>query len=182
MTPSSIPAHKVIVRRGDLADLPRLSKSDFSFEVAAELTEPFTGVQIAPVAPPYRKDYGFDADELAEYLDRPDGALFVALVNGNPIGYMAVSQVWNNYALIEDIAVDAPHRGIGVARFMMDAAVEWARGAALAGVRLETQSNNITACRFYERYGFVLGGHDRYLYRGIHPDSREVALFWYLHF
>lgn len=103
-------------------------------------------------------------------------------MNGCPIGYLIVSQSWNNYAVIEDMAVDAPHRGSGVARLMMDAAVEWARGAALAGVRLETQSINVAACRFYERYGFLLGGHDRYLYRRLHPDSREVALFWYLHF
>jgi streptothricin acetyltransferase len=121
-------------------------------------------------------------DELAEYLNRPDAGFFVAEVDSSPIGYVVVTQGWNNYAIIEDITVDAPHRGSGVARLMMDAAVEWARGAALAGVRLETQSVNVAACRFYERYGFLLGGHDRYLYRGLHPDSREIALFWYLPF
>jgi streptothricin acetyltransferase len=139
-------------------------------------------VRTTPVEQSYRKNYGFDADELAEYLNRPDAGFFVAEVDSSPIGYVVVTQGWNNYAIIEDIAVDAPHRGSGVARLMMDAAVEWARGAALAGVRLETQSVNVAACRFYERYGFLLGGHDRYLYRGLHPDSREVALFWYLPF
>lgn len=182
MTLSSMQAHETIVRRGDIADLPHLAQSDFSFEVTAELAEPFDGARTAPVEPPYRKNYGFDTDELAEYLNMPDGGLFVAQMNGCPIGYLIVSQSWNNYAVIEDIAVDAPHRGSGVARLMMDAAVEWARGAALAGVRLETQSINVAACRFYERYGFLLGGHDRYLYRGLHPECREVALFWYLHF
>lgn len=66
------------VRRGRLNDLPRLAQKDFSFEVTAELVEPFDGGRAAPVEQPYRKDYGFDADELAEYVSRPDGALFVA--------------------------------------------------------------------------------------------------------
>ena len=182
MTSSSIQEHKVIIRYGDLADLPLLAKGDFSFEVMSELIEPFINVCTAPVEQRYRKSYGFDADELAEYLGAPDRVLFVAQANGSPVGYMAVSQGWNNYAVIEDIAVDIPHRRSGVARLMMNAAVEWARKMELAGIRLETQSINVSACRFYEQYGFVLGGHDRYLYRGMHPDSREVALFWYLNF
>ena len=181
-TLASMQAHNVTVRRAGAADLPRLALCDFSFEVAAELVEPFEAMQTAPVEPPYRKDYGFDADELADYLDLSDGGLFVALANRAPIAYMAVSQGWNNYAVIEDIAVDAPHRGNGIARLMLDTAAAWARETSLAGLRLETQSVNVAACRVYKRYGFLLGGHDRYLYRGLHPDSREIALFWYLPF
>jgi ribosomal protein S18 acetylase RimI-like enzyme len=84
--------------------------------------------------------------------------------------------------VIEDIAVDAAQRGNGRARGLMNAAVEWASLANVAGLRLETQSNNVAACGFYQRYGFVLGGYDRHLYSGIHVHGREVALFWYLIF
>jgi streptothricin acetyltransferase len=52
----------------------------------------------------------------------------------------------------------------------------------LPGVRLETQSNNVAACRFYERQGFVLKGFDADLYRGEMPGTREIALFWYFWF
>jgi streptothricin acetyltransferase len=45
---------------------------------------------------------------------------------------------------------------------------------------LETQNNNVGACKLYEACGFTLGGFDRYLYRGEMPDTREIALFWYL--
>lgn len=179
---SSMPAHKVIIRRGDRACLDLLARCDFSFEVTAEICDPFDGERTLPVDPPYRKSYGFDVDELTRYLESSEGALFVAEVNGSPIGYVAVSRGWNNYALIEDIAVDASQRRSGVARLLIDMAVGWARGAGLAGLRLETQSNNVAACRFYKRYGFVLGGHDRHLYRAMHPGTREEALFWYLLF
>lgn len=179
---SSIRGSNVFVSRGTAACISRLAQRDFSFELGAELVEPFDEMRHVPIDPPNRKTYGFNADELAEYLDRPDAELFVAEVDDCLIGYAAVCQGWNRFAVIEDIAVDAAHRGRGIARRLMDASVEWARQAALAGVRLETQSNNVAACRFYDRYGFVLGGYDRYLYCGMQSGSRETALFWYLMF
>jgi ribosomal protein S18 acetylase RimI-like enzyme len=44
---------------------------------------------------------------------------------------------------------------------------------------LETQNNNLGACRLYERCGYVVGGIDHLRYRGIDPNTAEVALFWY---
>lgn len=177
-----MPGHEVIVRPGGFACLPYLAKCDFSFDVVVERCEPYEDGRTIPVEPPYRKTYDFSADELAGYVEDLSRELFVAQVNGNTIGYVALSQGWNNYAVVEDVAVDVSHRGMGIAHRLMDIAVEWAREAALAGIRLETQSTNVAACRFYERYGFVLGGYDRYLYQAIHPGTREVALFWYLPF
>lgn len=69
-----------------------------------------------------------------------------------------------------------------MARSLVDQALAWARDGGMPGIRLETQSNNVGACRFYVRCGFVLGGHDRCLYQALHPGTREVALFWYLFF
>lgn len=34
---------------------------------------------------------------------------------------------------------------------------------------LETQNNNMAACRYYHRYGFELGGIDHLIYRGLAP-------------
>ncbi|MGV0757691.1 GNAT family N-acetyltransferase [Tistrella mobilis] len=181
MSPS-VQEREVIVRRASVACLERLARCDFSFEVVAEVAEPYETGRTVSVDPPYLKNYGYDPDELTEYLVRTDAEVFIAEVCGTPVGYVAVSRGWNGFAVIEDIAVDASQRGNGLAGGLMNAAVEWARLANLAGVRLETQSNNVAACGFYRRYGFVLGGYDRHLYSGIHSSSREVALFWYLIF
>lgn len=43
---------------------------------------------------------------------------------------------------------------------------------------LETQDNNLAACRFYHRCGFVLGGVDALLYSNTSARG-ELALFWY---
>ncbi len=47
----------------------------------------------------------------------------------------------------------------------------------LPTVRLETQSSNVPACRFYEGYEFKLGGFDRYHYDAIKPDVKSEAAF-----
>jgi len=47
---------------------------------------------------------------------------------------------------------------------------------------LETQNNNLAACRLYESYGFVVGGVDYLRYRAIDPATEEAAIFWYLLF
>ena len=76
----------------------------------------------------------------------------------------------------------APPVAAGAGRELIAAAVQWARERGAAGVRAETQSNNVAACRFYARCGFVLAGFDRSLYVAIPGHGQETALFWYLPF
>lgn len=153
---------------------------DFSFIVASEAVPPFDGPGLGRVVPvaPYRKSYPFDAHE--EHRRGGDRMLMVAREAGAMLGYVAASRAWNGYARIDGIAVDSSARRRGAGRRLMDAAVGWAREGARPGVAAETQSTNVDACRFYERYGFALGGFDRHLYRALDPGTREVALFWYL--
>jgi streptothricin acetyltransferase len=131
--------------------------------------------------PPYKKRYGRDADaDLSGYLETPVKAVFLAYLDGSVAGRIVVSEGWNRYAWIEDIAVDSRCRREGVGRALMDRAVAWAIERGLPGIRLETQNNNVTACKFYESYGFCLGGFDRHLYRGLDEGTTEIAVFWYL--
>lgn len=52
----------------------------------------------------------------------------------------------------------------------------------MPGIMLETQNNNVAACKFYEKCGFVIGGFDFLVYTGLDKTSDEVAIYWYLHF
>lgn len=180
-TPMPFTLSHTLIRHGTAADLSTLGYGNYSFEVSATLVEPFSTHHSVAVPVPYRKNYGFDADELARYIAQPDKALLVAQRQHSLAGYLAIASDWNRYGLITDIALDVAHRGSDAAALLMDAALAWAKQTKLAGLRLETQSTNIAACRFYEKYGFVLGGYDRFLYQGLHSGTPEVALFWYLH-
>ncbi|TKI00778.1 GNAT family N-acetyltransferase, partial [Bacillus cereus] len=43
-------------------------------------------------------------------------------------------------------------------------------------------NNNVAACKFYEKCGFVIGGCDFLVYKGLDKTSDEVAIYWYIHF
>jgi streptothricin acetyltransferase len=169
----------------DEAAIADLSRCDFSFAVTQELVAPFDDACVerpVALASPYRKRYDVDFDEMRGLLHASDTAVFAAKVAGRAVGYLIVARCWSGYGIVEDVAIDAAHRGHGLARRLMDAAGGWAKALGMPGLRLETQSNNVAACRFYRRYGFTLGGHDRHLYRALHPGTTEVALYWYLPF
>jgi streptothricin acetyltransferase len=132
--------------------------------------------------PPYQKRYPAEELDYTTYLHHPDKAIFLAYAGGQLAGQIIVRKNWNHYAYIEDLVVDAGFRREGVGRALLQHAVIWARAQQLAGVMLETQNNNVAACRLYESSGFQLAGFDRCLYQGLHPGTDEIALYWYLVF
>jgi ribosomal protein S18 acetylase RimI-like enzyme len=78
--------------------------------------------------------------------------------------------------------VEPDYRGQGVGYALIQRAVEWAKSTGLPGIMLETQDNNVAACRLYQRCGFELCGFDTHLYKGLDPATDEIALYWYLIF
>lgn len=161
-------------------------RSDFDFQVTGYsvpvIGQPVAAWKVQPVTA-YRKHHGIHPDEFSAYLEQsPRGAIFVAWRGDSAVGHVVVSAHWNHFAHIDELAVDAASRGQGVARALLDVARFWATRQQLAGVMLETQNNNLGACRLYERCGFELAGIDHLRYRGLDPASAEVAMFWYLLF
>ena len=162
-----------------------LNRCDNSFTVEAELCLSAEQGRISysehSVAP-YLKRYGPEVYDAQEYIGRTDHAAWLAYAGGQVAGQILVQEHWNRLAIIWDIAVDPPFRRQGVGRRLIEQAIGWARERGLPGVMLETQNINAGACRLYESCGFVLGGFDAYLYRGIEQSAREIALFYYLMF
>jgi ribosomal protein S18 acetylase RimI-like enzyme len=129
---------------------------------------------------PYQKRYPSDEIDYTTYLAKPDKTIYFAYMDRQLAGQIILRKNWNQYAYVEDIAVDIHFRKCGVGRTLVAEAIDWAKTKLLAGIMLETQNNNVAACRFYERCGFKLGGFDRYLYKGISKNTEEIALYWYL--
>jgi len=175
----------ITLHRLTAANQADLDRCDNSFTVEAELClhaeEGRTGYTLRPV-PPYGKRYGPEVHDAREYLDRPDHAAWLAYVDGRVAGQLLVHENWNRFAIVWDIAVDPPYRRLGIGRRLLAQAVGWARERGMPGVMLETQNNNVAACRLYESCGFVLSGFDTNLYLGFERDTREIALFYYLLF
>ncbi len=127
----------------------------------------------------YEKRYPDDHFDADEYMRSKDKDIYVCYVEKRVAGQLVMRKNWNNYAYIEDIRVDRDFRRLGIGRKLLEKAVDWASGKRLAGVMCETQNNNVGACELYRNCGFKLGGVDRLLYKGLNPETSEIALYWY---
>lgn len=157
---------------------------DFSFEISQVVAKPYEHlaldqpIKTTPVTAS-KKSYGFDGDEFAEGAKDAEKVIFTLADGENVYGYAFAFKDWNNMVALHTIALDAGVRGKGNGARLLDAVVGWARGLGVAGVRIESQSNNVAACRFYKKCGLRFGGYDEFLYRGIEEHKSETALFWY---
>ena len=135
---------------------------------------------IVPVEP-YEKILNVDKEDYTTFIDNPAKVIFFADVDGKPVGQIKLIPWWNKFAYVEELVVDTEFRGKGVGRALMSRAIEWAKHQNFPGITLETQDNNVPACKFYENCGFVLGGFDLYAFRNL-SNASEIALYWYLIF
>jgi ribosomal protein S18 acetylase RimI-like enzyme len=133
---------------------------------------------IAPV-PPYEKELSIDAEDYTTFIDNPGKVIFFGNLHGKPVGQIKIVPWWNKFAYVEELAVNPEHRGKGVGRALLGSAIDWAKRQHFPGIMIETQDNNVPACRLYEKCGFVLGGFDQYVYRNL-ISNPEIALYWYL--
>jgi GNAT superfamily N-acetyltransferase len=135
---------------------------------------------IMPVEP-YEKILSVDAEDYTTFINNPQKVIFFADVDGKPVAQIKMIPWWNDFAYLEELVVDTGFRGKGVGRALLTHAIEWAKYHNFPGITLETQDNNVPACKFYEKCGFVLAGFDLYAYKNF-PNASEIALYWYLIF
>ena len=167
----------ITIRKMASGDLGRLPDIDDSFVVDSvlllTLEENKIRYSVKPIQS-YEKSYTEESEpaDYSVYLDNPDQAVYLAFAGNQPAGLAAVKRNWNEYAYIEDIKVDSAFRRNGIGRRLMEQVER----------TLETQNNNVKACKFYESCGFEIGGFDLCLYKGMDQHQDEIALYWYLTF
>jgi ribosomal protein S18 acetylase RimI-like enzyme len=181
------------IRSLTLADLSRLSEIDAEFESDRflDVEKIMNGLEITwrlverALVPPFRStDYGMspqDCKELAVRLQGDDGLYLVAEASADKL--VALIDVererWRNAARVWNIGIDSAYRRRGLGRELMSRALAWARSENLRAVWLETQTNNLPACRFYQAMGFELCGIDDHFYSNDDMGVKEVAIFWW---
>jgi streptothricin acetyltransferase len=134
---------------------------------------------IIPIEP-YERNY--PPEDLNFGLDGSGPTIFFAEVDGKLAGRIRLLKWWNQFGYVEDIVVNPEYRGLGIGRKLLERGIQWARENGLPGIMLETQDDNVPACMLYQSAGFVLSGFDRNVYKAINPDTKEIALYWYLIF
>lgn len=184
----------VVVRSLGLADIARLHEIDAGFTSDAILQVDKVpqglgvGWNLHEVAldPPLDtpSGYHFTPEDLADIQRRLTEGLSMQLLAedaGRLVGLLEVEdQPWNRTAMVWNILVDRAYRRRGLGRYFMRRAMEWARQRNRRALMLETQTNNIRACRFYQKMGFRLTGIRDDLYHNDDLTRGEVAIFWSL--
>ncbi len=97
---------------------------------------------------------------IANYLNGTRGdALYVALTNGEVVGFNAVIESTTHHgervSIIDLIAVSPAHQGQGVGRALLQHFIQTYH-ATHAHLQVGTQVANIPSCRLYESMGFRL--------------------------
>ena len=174
---------KVITYKLDSEHLPLFNQFDRKFTVSSKVLLDMTGGNltwgIIPVEP-YEKEIPIDDVDPTTSINSEDKVVFLAEVDGQLAGQIKLITWWNGYAYIDDLIVNLQFRGYGVGKALIEAAIQWSREKRFPGIMLETQDDNVAACKLYESCGFILGGFDQYSLKNFKPN--ETALFWYLIF
>lgn len=167
--------------------LKDMNKANETFEIIGKLKPTFVNDEWTYTEEIYAKSYlhsypNEDCD-YSLYIDNPDKVVFLAYSDTECVGQIVLKKDWNKYAFVEDICVSKSSRGQGVGTALIQKAIEWAKDKKLYGLALETQDNNLLACRFYSKCGLVIGAVNTMLYKNFHrPWSDATAIFWYLKF
>jgi ribosomal protein S18 acetylase RimI-like enzyme len=127
---------------------------------------------------PYEYKYPNSNDDYSKYIKNKEKVIYLYYDGDICIGQIILIKYWNKYAYIQDICISKDYRKKGIGHKLMDQAVKWTKDKKLKGIMLETQDVNLAACKFYQKYGFILGGVDTMLYSNF-DNAEQKALFWY---
>lgn len=154
MTPPD-PAAGPIIRRATAADLPSIGRLG---AMLVEEHHEFDARRFLASRPRTPADY---ASFLSTQLPDPDRAVLVADDNGTVIGYsFAAIEGYDYMALrgpagvVHDVIVDPEHRGRGIGRRLLDAALAYLASRGAPRVVLSTAARNGPAQRLFASAGF----------------------------
>ena len=179
------------------ADIPGLTSINQTFTSDAELhlerrcvglEEIAWRLTCRPLKQPFDRGTQYDLrqDELTAIEGRLQAGNCLQLVAADEDRIVGLLEVeagsWRDAGWIWNVLIDVQYRRRGLGRHFIASSVEWARGRGLKALVAETQTNNVPACRFYQRMGFVPSGVDDHFYRycGDPRAAQDVAIFWYL--
>lgn len=107
-------------------------------------------------------DENYDYDKMAQ------NGIFVGAYDGDKcIGLAILQHHFLKYMYLYDLKINSDYRGKGVGKLLIEKTKEIAKEHGYRGIYTQGQDNNLGACLFYLNNGFVIGGLDTHVYKGI---------------
>jgi len=152
-----------------------------------------------PVESPYIKDFCLGDDETVARWERFDlsrWAFFMAFDGERPVGAATIASRDKNVNMLsgrDDLAVlwdirvgGEPYKHQGIGQALFDMAANWSREQGLVQMKIECQSNNVPAVKFYHKQGAELCAINEYCGYGDYADynapefRHETQFIWFL--
>ena len=118
-------------------------------------------------------DENYDFDSMA------GNSTFIGAYEGEAcIGLAIMQEGFFRYMYLYDLKVNREGRGKGVGKALLAKAAEVAKDKGYRGIYTQGQDNNLGACLFYLKCGFVIGGLDTRVYTGTSQEGKSDIIFY----
>lgn len=117
------------------------------------------------------EDYDYDAM-------RADSYFVGAYIDGECVGLAIFQKPFFNYLYLYDLKVMGARRRKGIAEGLIDMGKKIAKERGYQGIYTQGQDNNLSACLFYIKVGFRIGGLDTEVYNGTAQEGKSDIIFY----
>lgn len=118
-------------------------------------------------------DENYDSDAM-----RKDSIFLGAYDKDKCIGLAVLQQGFFSYMYLFDLKVNKAYRGKGIAAMLIEKAKQVALENNYRGIYTQGQDNNLSACLFYVKSGFHIGGLDTDVYKGTSQEGKSDIIFY----
>ena len=118
-------------------------------------------------------------DEDYRFEEMQENSVFLGAYDGEKcVGLAILQDGFFKYMYLYDLKVNRAYRGQHVGQLLMEKSKKIARERGYIGLYTQGQDNNLGACLFYLRTGFVIGGLDTHVYKGTKQEGKSDILFY----
>ncbi len=118
-------------------------------------------------------------DENYDYEEMAENSIFVgAYDDGRCIGLAIYQEGFFKHMYLYDLKVNRSYRKQGVAAALIEKGKEIAKQKGYCGLYTQGQDNNLSACLFYIRTGFHIGGFNTDVYKWTKQEGKSDIWFY----
>ncbi len=120
-------------------------------------------------------------DERYSFDNRKETCFFVGAYNDEEkcVGLAIFKRDWLKYLYLEDLKVNKAYRGQNVGQLLLDEGKKIASENGYHGIYTVAQDNNLSACLFYLKSGFEIGGFNTHEYHGTNQADKSNIYFYF---